>query len=86
MELKNKLEDYTEAEFLSLLNKIWVVDVSEEEHDNLINYFEKLVEHPNGNGLIFYPENGVEDSPEDVLKVIKEWRAKNGKPGFKNQQ
>ncbi|ETS29683.1 Colicin immunity protein / pyocin immunity protein [Photorhabdus khanii NC19] len=83
MELKNKLEDYTEAEFLSLLNKIWAVDVSEEEHDNLIDHFEKLSEHPNGNGLIFYPENGVEDSPEGVLKVIKEWRAKNGKPGFK---
>ncbi|MCT8345082.1 MULTISPECIES: bacteriocin immunity protein [Photorhabdus] len=83
MELKNKLEDYTEAEFLSLLNKIWAVDVSEEEHDNLIDHFEKLVEHPNGNGLIFYPENGVEDSPEGVLKVIKEWRAENGKPGFK---
>ncbi|WP_387690679.1 bacteriocin immunity protein [Photorhabdus sp. RM71S] len=83
MELKNKLEDYTEAEFLSLLNKIWAVDVSEEEHDNLIDHFEKLSEHPNGNGLIFYPENGVEDSPEGVLKVIKEWRAKNGRPGFK---
>ncbi|MBS9425789.1 bacteriocin immunity protein [Photorhabdus caribbeanensis] len=83
MELKNKLEDYTEAEFLSLLNKIWAVDVSEEEHDDLIDHFEKLVEHPNGNGLIFYPENGVEDSPKGVLKVIKEWRAKNGKSGFK---
>ncbi|WP_036773416.1 bacteriocin immunity protein [Photorhabdus australis] len=83
MELKNKLEDYTEAEFLSLLNKIWAADVSEKEHDDLIDHFEKLVEHPSGNGLIFYPENGVEDSPEGVLKVVKEWRAKSGKPGFK---
>ncbi|MCA6223100.1 bacteriocin immunity protein [Photorhabdus antumapuensis] len=83
MNLKNKLEDYTEAEFLSLLNKIWAVDVSEEEHDNLIDHFEKLSEHPNGNGLIFYPSSGQDDSPEGIVKQIKEWRAKNGKPDFK---
>ncbi|HCP3240855.1 bacteriocin immunity protein, partial [Escherichia coli] len=23
------------------------------------------------------------DSPEGIVKEVKEWRAKNGKPGFK---
>ncbi len=84
MELKNKFEEYTESEFLDFLNKIWTIDVaSEEEHDKLIEAFSRITEHPQGNGLIFYPAEGVEDSPAGVLKVVKEWRAANGKPGFK---
>lgn len=84
MSFKNKFEEYTEAEFLEFLGKIWSTDVStEEEHDKLIEHFSKVTEHPKGNGLIFYPEAGVEDSPEGVLAVIKKWRAANGKPGFK---
>lgn len=84
MELKDKFEDYTEVEFLELLKKIWHADVlSEAEHDKLIEHFSKVTEHPQGNGLIFYPAEGIEDSPAGVLKVIKEWRAANGKPGLK---
>ena len=84
MELKNKFEEYTEAEFFELLNKIWAINVSsEEEHDALIEHFSKITEHPEGSGLIFYPGAGIEDSPEGVVKVVKDWRAANGKPGFK---
>ncbi|BDO03284.1 hypothetical protein KAM622c_28710 [Klebsiella quasipneumoniae subsp. quasipneumoniae] len=37
----------------------------------------------NGFYVIFYPPKGREDSPERVVKEVKEWRARNGKPGFK---
>ena len=84
MKFKNKLEDYTEVEFLDFLNKIWAVSVSsEDEHDELVEQFSKVTEHPDGNGLIFYPKAGVEYSPEGVIKEIKEWRLANGRPGFK---
>ncbi|OCQ53306.1 Colicin-E9 immunity protein [Photorhabdus australis subsp. thailandensis] len=84
MNLKNKLEDYTEAEFLALLNKIFNGECkTEDEYHSLVKHIEIITEHPRRNGLIFYPENGVEDSPEGVLKVIKEWRAKSGRSGFK---
>lgn len=84
MNLKNKYEDYTESEFLELLNRLWAVDEpSEAEHDELIEHFSKITEHPQGNGLIFYPEVGIEDSPQGVMAVVKKWRADNGKPGFK---
>lgn len=84
MELKEKFECYSEAEFMELLNKIWEVDVSsEDEHDRLIEHFSKVVEHPRGNGIIFYPEAGVEDTPQGVLAFVKEWRAAIGKPGLK---
>ncbi|RMS18304.1 Colicin/pyocin immunity protein [Pseudomonas savastanoi] len=42
-----------------------------------------MTEHPAQTDVIFYPEEGQEDTPEGILKTIKEWRAKNGKPGFK---
>ena len=83
MELKNKFEDYTESEFLEFLDVIWTLDVSsEDDHDKLIAHFSKVTEHPQGNGLIFYPAVGS-DSPQGVIAVVKEWRLANGKPGFK---
>jgi hypothetical protein len=82
--MNKKLEDYTEAEFLELLEKIFTVDASsEDEHDTLVEHFEKITEHPYGNGLIYYPDPGVEDSPQGVLGVVKAWRVANGKSLFK---
>lgn len=89
MIFKEKLEDYTEAEFLEFLNAF----VSNPENlegkeygkyiDRLVNHFERVTEHPAGSDVIFYPDEGCEDTPESKLKVIKEWRAENGKPGFR---
>ncbi|MGJ0628263.1 bacteriocin immunity protein [Xenorhabdus bovienii] len=85
MNLKNNISDYTESEFLNLLKIIFESDTeTEEEHHLLVNHFEKITEHPSGSDLIYYPEEGKDDSPEGVLKVVKEWRATNGKPLFKN--
>ncbi|HBV2421528.1 TPA: bacteriocin immunity protein [Klebsiella pneumoniae] len=44
--------------------------------------FKKLTEHPDGSDLICYPKPGQDDSPEGIVKEVKYWRAKNGKPGF----
>jgi len=83
MKFKSKFEDYTEYEFLEFLTAIWALEVSsEEEHDELIAHFSKVTEHPQGNGLIFYPDIGA-DSPQGVMDAVKKWRAANGKPGFK---
>ena len=46
--------------------------------------FKKLTEHPDGSDLIYYPKPGQDDSPEGIVKEVKDWRAKNGKPGFKD--
>nr|CCA64314.1 colicin E2 immunity protein [Escherichia coli] len=32
---------------------------------------------------LYYPRDDREDSHEGIVKEVKEWRAKNGKPGFK---
>lgn len=79
------ISDFTEAEFLAFLKKIFNPNTTTEDEDvqNVLE-FERLTEHPDGSDVIFYPPKDREDSPEGVVKEVKEWRAKNGKPGFKD--
>ncbi|EMB4109692.1 bacteriocin immunity protein [Serratia marcescens] len=82
--MENKMiSDYTEKEFLEFVNGIYYDNYpTEESHINAVIEFERLSEHPSGSDLLYYPEDGNQ-GPEAIVKVIKEWRAKNGKPGFK---
>ncbi|MFD1801123.1 bacteriocin immunity protein [Mixta tenebrionis] len=81
---KKSITDYTEQEFLEFVWKIWrATELTEKEEDALVFEFERLTEHPDGYDLIYYPHKDREDSPEGVVKEVKEWRASNGKPGFK---
>ena len=90
IELKDKLEDYSEAEFLLFLEEFFSnkngleADALSEHLDSLLDYFELITEHPRGADVICYPEEGQEDSPEGVLKEVKRWRALSNKPGFKS--
>ena len=85
MEDKKSISDFTEAEFLAFVKKIFNPNTTTEDEDvqNVLE-FERLTEHPDGSDVIFYPPKDREDSPEGVVKEVKEWRAKNGKPGFKD--
>lgn len=84
MELKNKFEEYTESEYMGLINRLFQGGFpSEEEHDSIVDNIVNTSEHSNGTGVLYYPEEGVEDSPAGVLNAIKTWRIANGKPGFK---
>ena len=80
-----KLSDYSEKEFLDLVRKICRAEGPTEEDDNrLVREFRRLAEHPSGSDFIFYPDDGKDDSPEGIVKEVKEWRQANGKPGFKD--
>lgn len=89
MIFKEKLEDYTEAEFLHFLRSLYEErdDLSADAFDSLIakgvKHFELVTEHPDRSDVIFYPKEGCVSTPEDVLRVVKKWRAANNKPGFK---
>ncbi|WP_338580701.1 bacteriocin immunity protein [Pseudomonas sp. MAG733B] len=91
MIFKEKFEDYTEAEFLEFLRELYEEreDLSADEFDELIiqgvHHFELITEHPDRSDVIFYPKDGCVSTPEDVLRVIKGWRAANNKPGFKSE-
>lgn len=89
MIFKEKFEDYSESEFLEFLRALYEAreEMSADEYDAFVIrgvlHFEKLTQHPDQSDLIFYPKAGCESTPEDVLRVIKEWRALNNKPGLK---
>ncbi|WP_447788395.1 bacteriocin immunity protein [Pseudomonas farris] len=84
MNLRNALEEYTENEYLDLIECLFEGTYSSEaEHDAIVENIVITSEHPDGTGILYDPREGVEDSPEGVLKAIKAWRAVNGKPAFK---
>ncbi|PVZ42967.1 bacteriocin immunity protein [Pseudomonas sp. CC120222-01a] len=89
MTLKEKITDYTEAEFLAVITELYenragrVGKDLEAFRDEIVINFKRLTEHPNGSDVISYPPEGAEKSPQGVVNRVKEWRAANGKPGFK---
>lgn len=81
--MMTSISEITEAEFLAFVKKVYHDEYeTEDEHIAAILEFKKLAEHPAGSDLLFYPEPG-KSGPEAVVKELKEWRAANGKPGFK---
>lgn len=85
MTKKATISEYTELDFLKLIRSIINPpdNISDQELDAQIMAFKALSEHPNGSDLIYWPEADGFDTPEEILRIIKEWRAANGKPGFK---
>lgn len=85
MTLKSSISDYTEEEFIRLLQHIIGNEESEEEENRLVHHFNTLCEHPAGSDLIFYPEDDADDSAEGITRTLKDWRAAHGLPGFKGE-
>ncbi|WP_413734796.1 bacteriocin immunity protein [Sodalis sp. RH21] len=89
MNFLEKYEDYTEEEFRNFLNEFHLKEsklsgVALEIYiDKLIDHFEKITEHPLGSDLIYYPNAEQGNGIDGILSEVKQWRAKNGKPGFK---
>ena len=81
-----KIEDITENEFLDFVRKICKAEYStERQHGEAVYQFNQISEHPSGSDLIYYPKPSSDNSPEGIVKEVKEWRTANGKPGFKPQ-
>ncbi|ELQ5993830.1 bacteriocin immunity protein [Escherichia coli] len=83
MELRKSIGDYTETEFKKFIEDIINCEGDEKKQDDNLEYFINVTEHPSGSDLIYYPEGNNDGSSEGVIKEIKEWRAANGKSGFK---
>ncbi|EFJ3383194.1 bacteriocin immunity protein, partial [Escherichia coli] len=82
-DLKDKIYFYTEGEFLDMLEEI-VNATSKDKSlkgkklekylDTLVDHFIKITEHPKKGDLIFYPNSQEDGEPENILKIVKEWR------------
>ena len=83
MGFKRCLVDYTEQDFKALIEAI---DNAETEADRgaLVEHFNKIVPHPAGSDLLFYPEDGADDSPDGVIEIIKGYCLSKNLPGFKD--
>jgi len=44
--IKTSLSEYSEEEFMAVLNWFWTEDVSEDEENEFVDRFNELVEHP----------------------------------------
>lgn len=84
--IKNSLSDYTEKEFIEFLEELFRADVAPtgNRDDVLLLHLDKIAGHPASSDLIYYPEPGSDTSAEGITKTIKEWRAANGLPGFRD--
>lgn len=85
--MKNDITDFTEDEFISFMQELLVANKAETDDvlDVLLEQFCEITGHPDGTDLIYYPEDGSNGSAEDVTRVVKEWRAAQGLPGFKGE-
>ena len=83
--IKNSLSDYTEEDFVGLVEEIRKEDKAptDERADELLFHFRQIIGHPSGADLIYYPEPGADTSSAGITKTIKKWRAAHGLPGFK---
>ncbi|WP_226478687.1 bacteriocin immunity protein [Pseudomonas sp. MWU16-30323] len=86
-QVKHNFSEYTEAEFVELLEALCREDREADNDDRadlLLLHFEKVSGHPAGSDLIYFPEPGADSSPEGVMQIVKDWRAAHGMPGFKD--
>ena len=83
--MKKDITDFTEDEFIAFMHKILAENVgpTDDVLDVLLEEFCEITGHPDGTDLIYYPEADSSGSAEDVTRVVKEWRATQGLPGFK---
>lgn len=83
--MKNKLQDYTESEFLQLLLASEELDFSDDDLDELVNFFNEKINHPKGSALLTHPTMlGIEDSSDAIIGELKRWYKEQGRPCFKD--
>jgi len=81
--IKDNLSDYTEQEFINVLERIIGNEGSEEEESKLVLHFNLICEHPIGSNLIFYPGDVADDSAQGIIDSLKKWLSDHGLSGFK---
>ncbi|MGF1723127.1 bacteriocin immunity protein [Photobacterium nomapromontoriensis] len=57
---------------------------SEEEADEIMDWLDDNIKHPDGYGLVTHPiECGIDDSSEAFITELKRWYKEQGLPLFK---
>jgi hypothetical protein len=83
MGIKSNLSEYTRQEFKALIGAIDDAR-TEEDRGELVEHFNKIVPHPSGSDLLFYPDDGADDSPEGIVQTINDYCISKGLQGFRD--
>lgn len=78
MKLKSGYEDYTEEEFIQLVNEICSA-----KEDELLESFVAVTEYPEGSDLIYYYDDD-NATPKRIVSAVKAWRKAHSKRSFKS--
>ncbi|MGE7992088.1 bacteriocin immunity protein [Pseudomonas sp. NPDC089554] len=74
IDLKRTFTDYTADEFKSLVTVLTGASGSSAEQDQLLEHFIELTCHPSGSDLIYHPASGRQETSEQILERITQWR------------
>lgn len=94
-ELKDKIQEYTEDEFIQILDEFFPEKIKQGDlrGSKLEVYLDKLLDKlmlitgtEYVGDYIYYPESDDTDSPEGVLNEVKKWRKSQGLPLFKDTE
>jgi len=84
---KDSLDQFLKEELLRFVSAISDVQTTDDDELDLwVRHFDKIVQHPSGRDLIFWPEQGADDSPEGIVAEIERYCRENGLPGFKDSE
>ncbi|ROJ77926.1 hypothetical protein BFD39_06815 [Escherichia coli] len=60
--------------------------ITDKYWDDLEEHLTRITQHPLMSDLIYYPAKKGDDEPENILKIVKEWRRSQGLPLFKDSE
>lgn len=82
---KKTLLDFSKNEFAEFIQFVTDFEDRTEEEDNaLLLRFNELCPHPAKSDLIYWPEEGADDSPQGIVAEIERFCRENGLAGFKD--
>ncbi|WP_250146286.1 bacteriocin immunity protein [Escherichia coli] len=70
----------------SLKNSTYIIVLRDKYWDDLEEHLTRITQHPLMSDLIYYPAKKGDDEPENILKIVKEWRRSQGLPLFKDSE
>ncbi len=81
--MKDSLLDYTESEFLELIQNAHSGTALDQEVEDLVGFLDTTT-YPDGSALLTHPRMiGIEDTPEAIILELKRWYDEQGLPCFK---
>ena len=82
---KTTLGQFTRDEFMQFVDDISHDRAdTEAESDAWVRHLKSLAPHPAKSDLIFWPEDGTDDSAKGIVAEIERYCRENGLPGFKD--